>query len=169
MSSSSPTGTQFLQAAGCAEASRYRDPATDEVTLVCSGEGATSEGEFWEALNIASLKRLPVLFLMQDNGYAISVPIEAQTAGGSISELTGGVPGLFRQAVDGTDFLASYRALREAAAWCRAGAGSRRWCTRSCIRPYSHSLSDDERLYRPAAEREEEAQARPGPDVSPSS
>ena len=85
VSSSSPTGTQYSQAAGCAEASRYRDPASGEVTLVCSGEGATSEGEFWEALNIASLKRLPVLFLVEDNGYAISVPVEAQTPGGSIS------------------------------------------------------------------------------------
>ena len=93
VSSSSPTGTQFLQAVGCAEASRYRDPATDEVTLVCSGEGATSEGEFWEALNVACLERLPVLFLIEDNGYAISVPIECQTAGGSISQLARGFPG----------------------------------------------------------------------------
>src|SRR5437764_11931959 len=87
VSSSSPTGTQFLHAVGCAEAGRYRNPDTDELTLVCSGEGATSEGEFWEALNAASLRRLPVLFLIEDNGYAISVPVEAQTPGGNIAEL----------------------------------------------------------------------------------
>src|SRR6516162_3937931 len=116
VSSSSPTGTQFLQAVGCAEASRYKDAKSDEVTLVCGGDGATSEGEFWEALNLASLARLPVLFLIEDNGYAISVPIEAQTPGGSIYELTASVPGLFRQTVGGTDFIASYRAMRQAAA-----------------------------------------------------
>jgi 2-oxoisovalerate dehydrogenase E1 component len=160
VSSSSPTGTQFLQAVGCAEASRYKDPGSDEVTLVCSGEGATSEGEFWEALHLASLERLPVLFLVEDNGYAISVPVEAQTPGGSISALTASVPGLFRQEVDGTDFLASYRALREAARYCREGRGPALVHAR-CIRPYSHSLSDDERLYRPAAEREAESARDP--------
>ncbi len=160
VSSSSPTGTQFLQAVGCAEASRYKDARSDEVTLVCSGEGATSEGEFWEALNMASLARLPVLFLIEDNGYAISVPVEAQTPGGSISTLTASVPGLFRQAVDGTDFLASYRAMREAAKYCREGRGPALVHAR-CIRPYSHSLSDDERLYRTAAEREAEAARDP--------
>ncbi|MEO8593754.1 MAG: dehydrogenase E1 component subunit alpha/beta [Candidatus Solibacter sp.] len=160
VSSSSPTGTQFLQAVGCAEASRFRDPGSREVTLVCSGEGATSEGEFWEAVNYASLARLPVLFLIEDNGYAISVPIEAQTPGGSISALTASVPGLLRQTVDGTDFLASYRALREAVDYCRDGRGPALVHAR-CIRPYSHSLSDDERLYRPAAERAAEAERDP--------
>jgi 2-oxoisovalerate dehydrogenase E1 component len=156
VSSSSPTGTQFLQAVGCAEASRYRDAKTDEVTLVCGGDGATSEGEFWEALNMASLARLPVLFLIEDNGYAISVPIEAQTPGGSISELTASVPGLFRQAVDGTDFIASYRVMRDAVRYCREGRGPALVHAR-VIRPYSHSLSDDERLYRTAAERDAES------------
>jgi 2-oxoisovalerate dehydrogenase E1 component len=156
VSSSSPTGTQFLQAVGCAEASRYKDTKSDEVTLVCGGDGATSEGEFWEALNLASLLRLPVLFLIEDNGYAISVPIEAQTPGGSIYALTASVPGLFRQTVDGTDFIASYRAMRQAAAYCREGRGPALVHAR-CIRPYSHSLSDDERLYRIVAEREAEA------------
>ncbi len=160
VSSSSPTGTQFLQAVGCAEASRYRNAQTDEVTLVCGGEGATSEGEFWEALNLASLARLPVLFLIEDNGYAISVPIEAQTPGGSISELTASVPGLFRQEVDGTDFFASYRAMQDAARYCREGRGPALVHAR-VIRPYSHSLSDDERLYRTAAEREAEAARDP--------
>ena len=156
VSSSSPTGTQFLQAVGCAEASRYKDAQSREVTLVSSGEGATSEGEFWEALNYASLAKLPVLFLIEDNGYAISVPLEAQTPGGSISELTASVPGLLRLAVDGTDFLASYRAMCDAVAYCRDGKGPALVHAR-CIRPYSHSLSDDERLYRTKAEREAEA------------
>jgi len=160
VSSSSPTGTQFLQAVGCAEASRYKDPKSDEVTLVCAGDGATSEGEFWEALNVASLALLPVLFLIEDNGYAISVPIEAQTAGGSISALTASFPGLFRQDVDGTDFFASYRAMRDAAQYCREGRGPALVHAR-VIRPYSHSLSDDERVYRTAAEREAESARDP--------
>ncbi len=160
VSCSSPTGTQFAQAVGCAEAARYRDPQTDEVTLVCSGEGATSEGEFWESLNLASLERLPVVFLIQDNGYAISVPVEAQTPGGSISALTGSVPHLLRIEVDGTDFVASYRAMREAVGYCREGHGPALVHAR-CTRPYSHSLSDDERLYRTAAERAAEAERDP--------
>ena len=160
VSSSSPTGTQFSQAVGCAEASRYENAQSDEVTLVCSGEGATSEGEFWEALHLASLERLPVLFLIEDNGYAISVPVEAQTPGGSISALTASVPGLFRQAVDGTDFVACYGAMREAARYCRQERGPALVHAR-CIRPYSHSLSDDERLYRTAAERETESARDP--------
>jgi 2-oxoisovalerate dehydrogenase E1 component len=160
VSSSSPTGTQYLQAVGCAEASRYRDAQTDEVTLVTSGEGATSEGEFWEALNAACLKRLPVIFLVEDNGYAISVPIEAQTAGGSVSRLTEGFPGLYRQEVDGTDFLASYAAMKAAAAYCREGNGPA-LVHAHAIRPYSHSLSDDERLYRSPEERRAEAERDP--------
>jgi 2-oxoisovalerate dehydrogenase E1 component len=160
VSTSSPTGTQYLQAAGCAEASRYRDAKSDEVTLVSSGDGATSEGEFWETLNIACLARLPLLILVEDNGYAISVPLEAQTAGGSISALTEGFPGLFRQEVDGTDFLASYRVMQAAAAYCREGRGPA-LVHAHCTRPYSHSLSDDERLYKPPAEREAEAARDP--------
>jgi 2-oxoisovalerate dehydrogenase E1 component len=160
VSSSSPTGTQYLQAVGCAEASRYRDPKSDEVTLVCSGDGATSEGEFWEALNLACLKRLPLLFLIEDNGYAISVPLEAQTAGGNISTLTEGFPDLFREEIDGTDFLASYRAMTAAVAYCREGRGPA-LVHAHCIRPYSHSLSDDERAYKCAAEREAEAARDP--------
>jgi 2-oxoisovalerate dehydrogenase E1 component len=160
VSSSSPTGTQFLQAAGCAEASRYKDSATGEVTLVTSGEGATSEGEFWEALNICCLKRLPVLFLVEDNGYAISVPVEAQTAGGSISRLVSGFPDLHIAETDGTDFLASYGAMQAATRWCREGRGPA-LVHAHCIRPYSHSLSDDERLYKTEAEREAEAARDP--------
>jgi len=160
VSSSSPTGTQFNQAAGCAEAGRYRDPNSDEVTLVCSGEGATSEGEFWESLNIAALKRLPLLYLIEDNGYAISVPVEQQTAGGSISALTSAIPGLFRQEIDGTDFFASWHAMQAAVRYCREGKGPA-LVHAHCIRPYSHSLSDDERLYKIAAERAAEAERDP--------
>ena len=160
VSSSSPTGTQYLQAVGCAEATRYRDAQSGEVTLVCSGEGATSEGEFWESLNIAALKRLPLVYLIEDNGFAISVPVEEQTAGGNISALVAGIPGLFRQEVDGTDFFASYRAMQAAIAYCREGQGPA-LVHAHCIRPYSHSLSDDERLYKTAAEREIEAARDP--------
>ena len=160
VSASSPTGTQYLQAAGCAEAGRYQSPGSDEITLVSSGEGATSEGEFWEALNICCLKRLPVLFLIQDNGYAISVPIEAQTAGGSISRLVSGFPDLYIEETDGTDFLASYRTVQAATQWVREGHGPA-LVHAHCVRPYSHSLSDDERLYKPEAERAAEAARDP--------
>lgn len=160
VSGSSPTGTQYLQAVGCAETGRYKDAQADEVTLAASGEGATSEGEFWEALNAACLDRLPVIFLVEDNGYAISVPIECQTAGGSISKLTAGFPGLLRQEVDGTDFLASYRAMKRAAQYCREGRGPA-LVHAHVIRPYSHSLSDDERLYKTPAERSAEAERDP--------
>ncbi len=160
VSSSSPTGTQFLQAVGCAEASRYDGDANGELTLVAGGDGSTSEGEFWEALNAACLKSLPVLFLIEDNGYAISVPVECQTAGANISRLVAGFPGLFQQEVDGTDFLASYQVMREAAAYCRAGKGPA-LVHAHVTRPYSHSLSDDERLYKPAAERQAEAERDP--------
>jgi 2-oxoisovalerate dehydrogenase E1 component len=136
------------------------NPESDEITLVSSGEGATSEGEFWEALNVACLEPLPVLFLIEDNEYAISVPIEKQTAGGSISRLVEGFPNLLRLEVDGTDFVASYRVLGEAASWCRARKGPALVHAR-VIRPYSHSLSDDERLYRAAAERAAEAAKDP--------
>jgi 2-oxoisovalerate dehydrogenase E1 component len=160
VSSSSPTGTQFNQAVGCAAASRYAGAPAGEMTLVASGEGATSEGEFWEALNAACLERLPVLFLIEDNGYAISVPIECQTAGGSISKLVSGFPDLHRLEVDGTDFLLSYRAMREAAQWCREGRGPA-LVHAHVVRLYSHSLSDDERLYKTPAERQAEAERDP--------
>ncbi|GIU72991.1 MAG: tungsten formylmethanofuran dehydrogenase subunit E [Bryobacteraceae bacterium] len=157
---SSPTGTQYLHAVGCAEASRFYGNHPDEVTLVSGGEGSTSEGEFWEALNAACLNRLPVLFLIQDNGWAISVPVEKQTPGGSISRLVTGFPHLKIIECDGTDFLASYRAMTEAAAWVRGGAGPA-LVHAHCIRPYSHSLSDDERLYKTEAERAAEAARDP--------
>jgi 2-oxoisovalerate dehydrogenase E1 component len=123
VTSSSPTGTQFLQAVGCAEAERRMRSEGDAVVAVCTGDGATSEGEFWEAMNAACLERLPVLFLVEDNGYAISVPIECQTAGGSVSRLLEGFPSLLRLEVDGTDFVASYEATRTALSYCRAREG----------------------------------------------
>ena len=176
VSQSSPVGTQWLQAIGCAEAGRYycdfpqaattSGPSArwekDEVVYVSGGDGSTSEGEFWEALNLACLRRLPVLFLIEDNGYAISVPVEVQTAGGSISRLVHSFPDLHVAEVDGTDPLASYLTLREAAAYCRAGHGPA-LVHGHLIRPYSHSLSDDERLYKPEEERRQEAARDPIP------
>jgi 2-oxoisovalerate dehydrogenase E1 component len=171
VSGSSPTGTQVLHAVGAAEASviyqrvpqipdRESRSHPDEITYVSLGEGATSEGEFWEALNTACTKRLPVLFLVEDNGYAISVPVEVQTPGGDISRLVRSFPGLHVDSIDGTDFFASLRAMREATEYVRARKGPALVHAR-VIRPYSHSLSDDEKLYKPPAEREAEARRDP--------
>jgi len=171
VSSSSPTGTQFLNAVGCAEAwLRYdriksivdRDDRIrrDEVVLVTSGDGATSQGEFWEALNTASNLHLPVLFLVEDNGYAISVPTEVQTAGGSISNLVACFPNLYVDDMDGCDPVLSYEVLQTAVAHCRARKGPA-LIHADVIRPYSHSLSDDELHYRPSAERQEESRRDP--------
>ncbi len=157
---SSPTGTQFVQAVGCAQGKTYAGGNADEITLVCTGEGATSEGEFWEAMNAACLDRLPLLVLVEDNGYAISVPVERQTAGGNVARLLEGFPGLLRLEVDGTNFIESYRGLRHAADYCRGGHGPA-LVHASVIRPYSHSLSDDERAYKPQVEREREAARDP--------
>jgi 2-oxoisovalerate dehydrogenase E1 component len=133
---------------------------SDEVVYVSGGEGQTSEGEFWEALSSASNLKLPVLFLIQDNGYAISVPVEVNTPGGSISKLVRSFPDLFVAEVDGTDFLESYDALRYAAEYCRARLGPA-LVHAHVIRPYSHSLSDDEALYRPKLERERDLERDP--------
>jgi 2-oxoisovalerate dehydrogenase E1 component len=195
---SSPTGSQILQALGCAEAGRYfsrnpnaadvpqaKDPLLakdarsgaptsnidyrqfknvsfqgDEVTYVSLGDGTTSEGEFWEAMNAAALGKLPVIFCVEDNGYAISVPVEVQTAGGSISRLVSSFPNFHFEEVDGTDPVASYAAMQRAAKFCREGHGSA-FVHAHVIRPYSHSLSDDEKLYRPDAERERDAARDP--------
>jgi len=153
---SSPTGTQFLHAVGCAQVQSLKGETADEITLVTSGEGATSEGEFWEAINAACLERLPLVVLVEDNGYAISVPVERQTPGGNIARLLEGFPGLLRLEVDGTSLIESYGALRQAAEYCRGGHGPA-LVHASVIRPYSHSLSDDERLYKPQSERDAEA------------
>jgi 2-oxoisovalerate dehydrogenase E1 component len=156
VSASSATGTQLLPAVGCAHANRYLDPTSDAVTLTSTGEGATSEGEFWEAINAACLESLPVIFLVQDNGFAISVPVEDQTPGGDISKLVEGHPNLRTFRCDGTDFVASYGAMAEAVNYCRRERKPA-FVHAYCTRPYSHSLSDDERLYKTAAEREQEA------------
>jgi 2-oxoisovalerate dehydrogenase E1 component len=161
VSPSSATGTQFVQAVGCAEGLGFLYPNEDRIVLACSGEGATSEGEFWESVNHACLSHAPVIFLIEDNAYAISVPVENQTAGGSISKLLSGFPGLLNAEVrDGTDFLACYKAMRTAAAYCREGRGPA-LVHAHCTRPYSHSLTDDERFYKTARERADEAARDP--------
>jgi 2-oxoisovalerate dehydrogenase E1 component len=170
ISKSSCTGTQFLQVAGALEAgwrmSRIAELAgkgafqRDEVGYVSGGEGQTSEGEFWEAISTASNLKLPVIFLIEDNGYAISVPVEVNVPGGSISKLIKGFPNFFVTEIDGTDFVESYDALRYAAEYCRKRMGPA-LVHAKVIRPYSHSLSDDEALYRPKAERDQEIEKDP--------
>jgi 2-oxoisovalerate dehydrogenase E1 component len=171
ITTSSPTGTQFVQAVGCAEGGRHLAAglvpeapppafATDEVVLCSAGEGTTSEGEFWESISASTNLRLPVLYLIQDNGYAISVPVEVQTPGGSISRLLRSFPNLLVREVDGCDPVASLGVLSEAAAWCRSRQGPA-LVHAKVIRPYSHSLSDNEAQYRPASEREADARRDP--------
>ena len=178
---SSPTGTQYLQAVGCAEAGRYlaQHPEAgergaggdyrqfkdvtfhgDEVVYCSSGEGATSQGEFWEALNSASNRKAPVLFMCEDNEYAISVPVEVQTAGGNISKLISNFPNFYFAEVDGTDLIDSYAAITKAVTYVRSGKGPA-FVHGHVVRPYSHSLSDDEKLYRPDTERQEEVKKDP--------
>ncbi len=166
-SQGSPTGTQCLQAVGAGEAGMLYERITaiadrqdrfhaDEVTYVSIGEGATSEGEFWESLNTACTRNVPVLFLVEDNGYAISVPVEVQTAGGDISKLVESFPNLEVLRCDGTDFVDSYRTMGEAVARVRRERKPT-FVHARVIRPYSHSLSDDERLYKTPDERKAEA------------
>jgi 2-oxoisovalerate dehydrogenase E1 component len=176
VSTSSSTTTQLLHAVGCAEAGRYftRNPEAaekvpgdyrefhdvefhgDEVVLTSLGEGSTSQGEFWEAISTASNRKLPVIFLVEDNGYAISVPVEVNTPGGNISRLVANFPNFHFAEIDGTDPEVSLAAFRAAAAHCRAGLGPA-FVHGHCVRPYSHSLSDDDRLYRSEAERQADA------------
>src|SRR5271163_2564937 len=131
----------------------YRE---NEIVYVSCGDGATSEGEFWESLNAACAKKLPLFYLVEDNGYAISVPVEVQTAGGSISRLTRSFPGLHVAECDGTDPLESYAVCKEAITYCRERRGPA-LVHAHVTRPYSHSLSDDEKLYKSQEERESEA------------
>jgi 2-oxoisovalerate dehydrogenase E1 component len=179
VSKSSCTGTQFLHAVGSAEASMHYSAfpkalaqaknaplghavrhQPDEITYVSGGDGCTSEGEFFEALNSACTLKLPVLFMIEDNGYAISVPVEAQTAGGNISKLVSGFPGLHIAECDGTDPVESYAVVRSAAEYCRARKGPA-LIHAHVTRPYSHSLSDDEKLYKTPEERDAEARRDP--------
>src|SRR3954470_6064054 len=177
---SSPTGSQVLQAVGCAEAGVYlaRHPQAakkvegdyrqfkdvkfygDEVTYVSLGDGTTSEGEFWEGMNSASNLKLPIIFVVQDNEYAISVPVEVQTAGGNISRLVANHPNFHFEEIDGTNPVVAYAAFTRSVAHCRARRGPS-FIHAHVIRPYSHSLSDDERLYRPDSERQKDAQRDP--------
>ena len=176
VSPSSSTATQCLHAVGCAEAGRYfqahpdaaarhdgdyrqfKDIAFqgDEVVYTSIGDGSTSQGEFWESLNSASNLKLPVLYVVEDNGYAISTPVEVNTPGGSISRLVANFPNFHFAEVDGTDAIASYRAMAEAVAYCRSGRGPA-LVHGHVVRPYSHSLSDDETQYRAAEELEADA------------
>jgi len=171
VSQGSPTASQCLQAVGCAEAGllygklpgidgREAHFKADEVTYVSLGDGSTSEGEFWESLNTACISRLPVVFLVEDNGWAISVPVEVQTPGGSISDLLRSFPGLLIVKADGTDLADSHRAMQEAVAYARERRGPA-LVHASVVRPYSHSLSDDERLYKTPDEREAESRRDP--------
>jgi len=179
VSKSSCTGTQFLQAVGAAEATLYYEQhpkalaqarkaplgelakhSADEIVYVSAGDGATSEGEFWESLNAACVKKLPLLYLVEDNGYAISVPVEVQTAGGSISKLVTGFPGLQVAECDGTDPITSYTVCQEAVNYVRERRGPA-LIHAHVTRPYSHSLSDDEKLYKVPEEREAEAHRDP--------
>ncbi|MGH9404732.1 MAG: alpha-ketoacid dehydrogenase subunit alpha/beta [Terriglobia bacterium] len=171
VSLSSPTGSQILQAVGAADASLYfarvREAAElarsfhdDEVSFVALGEGATSEGEFWESVNWASNGKLPLFYLVEDNGYAISVAADVQTAGGSISRLLRNYPNLLLIECDGTDFVAAYEASARAVEHTRKRRGPA-LVHAHVVRPYSHSLSDDERLYKPGAVREQEATRDP--------
>ena len=178
VSTSSSTTTQLLHAVGCAEAGRYfsRHPDAaakpeaapiaadyrafhdvefhgDEVVFTSLGEGSTSQGEFWEALNTASNQKLPVIFCVEDNGYAISVPVEVNTPGGNISKLVANFPNFHFAEVDGTDPEACLLAFQAAAAHCRAGLGPA-FVHGHVVRPYSHAFSDDDKHYRSTAERE---------------
>jgi 2-oxoisovalerate dehydrogenase E1 component len=176
VSLSAATGTQLLHAVGCAGAGRYfsRHPEAaakaegdyrafrdvtfhgDEVVYASLGEGSTSQGEFWEAMNTASNQKLPVVICVEDNGYAISTPVEVNTPGGNISRLVANFPNFHFAEVDGTDPEACFLAFQAAVAHCRAGRGPA-FVHGHCVRPYSHSLSDDEKLYRSKSEREADA------------
>jgi 2-oxoisovalerate dehydrogenase E1 component len=180
VSTSSATATQLLHAVGCAEAGRYfsRHPEaaerhegdyrafhdvkfhSDEVVLAMVGEGSTSQGEFWEALNTASNQKLPVVFCVEDNGYAISTPVEVNTPGGNISRLVANFPHFHFAEVDGTDPEACLRAFETAVAYCRSGKGPA-FVHGHCVRLYSHSNSEDDSFYRSAAEREADAMRDP--------
>ena len=166
VSSSSCCTTQCLHAVGAAEASDLlQNLATsaasisdqhDEVVLVTLGDGQTSGGEFWESLNTASNRRLPIVYLVEDNGYAISVPVEFQTPGGDIAGLVESFPNLKVIRVDGTDGIKSMSAMTEAVTYARKRSGPA-LVRAQVTRPYSHSMSDDESTYKTAAERKAES------------
>lgn len=168
---SSCTGSQCLHAVGASEVPgiaavvdgladgsiRWHE---DEVIYVSVGDGTTSEGEFWESLNTACNRRLPVLYMIEDNGYAISTPVEVGTAGGSISRLVSGFPDLEILEFDGCDVIESWKTIRKAVDRIRSGNGPV-LLHAHVVRPYSHSMSDDETLYRTEEERAEDARRDP--------
>ena len=172
VSQSSPTGTQFPQAVGCAEGGRYLAQMTsatgragsftsDEIAFVSGGDGSVSEGEFYEAVMAACVGRLPVLFLIEDNGYAISVPVRLQTPGGSISNALASVPNLTIERVDGCDPIASLEMMRSVVSRMRSREIGPVLVHAQVVRPYSHSQSDDEKTYKTEAERKEDARRDP--------
>ncbi|MSO20153.1 MAG: dehydrogenase [Acidobacteria bacterium] len=196
VSRSSAVGTQFLHAVGCAEAGIYYQRMSagtpppsapqlqqdsslsskltsklsssfeaDEVVCVLGGDGSTSEGEFFESLNTACHDRLPVLYLIENNGYAISTPVEEQTAGGNSLQLVSGYPNLYREETDGTDFVESLEALQRAVAHCRERKGPA-IVQGHLFRLHSHSLSDDQRLYKSSREIAEETLRDPLPKLA---
>ena len=145
VSQSSPTGTQYLQATWAAFALQ-RDKNRG-IVYVSSGEGTTSQGDFHEALNWASRVKAPVVFHVENNGYAISVPIEEQTAGGSVYKISSGYENLHRLRIDGTDYFESLLAFRLAAERARKGLGPT-VIESMVVRLLPHSSSDDHRKYR---------------------
>ncbi|MCH7618464.1 MAG: tungsten formylmethanofuran dehydrogenase, partial [Candidatus Marinimicrobia bacterium] len=149
VSQSSPTGTQYLQAVGVAMGMKKR--GSEEVVYVSSGEGTTSQGDFHEALNWASREKLPIIFFIEDNKYAISVHISEQTSGGSVYNMTRGYEGLSRYKMDGTDFTSSNNLMKEVIGRVRLGEGPA-LVDAECIRLLPHSSSDDQRKYRPEEE-----------------
>ncbi len=158
VSQSSPTGTQFLQAVGTAMAARRTNKKA--LVYVSSGEGTTSQGEFHEALNWAGREKLPVLFHIEDNGFAISVPKSSQTAEGSVYDMVGGYGNLNRFETDGTDFFESYATFKAAIESIRAGKGPA-IVVSNVVRLLPHSSSDDHRKYRDAEELSEEQKRDP--------
>jgi 2-oxoisovalerate dehydrogenase E1 component len=161
---SSCTGTQFLQACGVSEAGLFlqklglKDSPVyngNEIVYTSCGDGTTSQGEFWEGVTTACVNKLPVMFMVEDNGYAISVPVEVQTPGGSISEALDDFPGLKIYEVDGNCPIESYEAILKAEKHLRDGKGPV-LVHAHVTRPYSHSLSDDHSMYRSQAELAEE-------------
>jgi 2-oxoisovalerate dehydrogenase E1 component len=165
---SSPTGSQFLQAVGAGEAILRAEQGGlletlgipgDGIILVTSGDGTVAQGEFWESINSAVNLKVPVVFLIQDNGYAISVPTEVQYPGANVAALLKGWEAhglLVIDGIDGCDPIASHAAMAEAVAYARQRRGPALVRAR-VVRPYSHSLSDDEQLYKTPAQRADEA------------
>lgn len=159
---SSPTGTQYLQAVGTAMGAKKS--GSDEIVYVSSGEGATSEGEFFEALNWSNREKFPIIFLIQNNHFAISVPFKDQVAGNSLYDLTSGYNNFLRIQVDGTDFVKSYEASLKAVEYARSGKGPV-LIEADCVRLFPHSSSDDQKKYRNADEIENEKKRDPIPQL----